>query len=107
MTGSLEIWKQRLSHLEKTFNIKTCRIDIRFWIQNRYKVLDNIINSQRPLHDKFGLGYNQTERGLSSKATDQERYPRIYVETVRADKKFYKEDHGDTPPPRRFKFQNQ
>jgi hypothetical protein len=76
-------------------------------MQNNSKVLDNIINSQRPHHDKSGLGYNQTERGSSSKTTDQETQPRSYAETVRGDKKFYREDHRDTPPPRRFRFQNQ
>jgi hypothetical protein len=29
-------------------------------LQNNSKVLDDIINSQRPNHDKFILGYNQT-----------------------------------------------
>jgi hypothetical protein len=62
--------------------------------------LDNIINSQRPNHDKSGLGYNQTERVSSSKTTDQETHLRSYAETVRGDKNFYKEDHRDTPPPR-------
>jgi hypothetical protein len=76
-------------------------------MQNNSKVLDNIINSQRPHHDKSGLGYNQTERGSSSKTTDKETQPRSYAETVRGDKKFYREDHRDTPPPRRVRFQNQ
>jgi hypothetical protein len=76
-------------------------------MQNNSKVLDEIISSQRKNHDKFGLGYNQTEKGSSSKTTDQETQPRSYAETVRGDKKFYKEDHRDTPPPRRFRFQNQ
>jgi hypothetical protein len=33
-------------------------------MQNNSKVLDNIINSQRPHHDKVGLGYNQTEKRI-------------------------------------------
>ena len=32
-------------------------------MQNNSKVLDNIINSQKPHHDKSELGYNQTEKG--------------------------------------------
>jgi hypothetical protein len=37
---------------------------------------------------------------------DQETYPKIYAKIVRGDRKFYKEYHRDTPPPRRFIFQN-
>jgi hypothetical protein len=36
-------------------------------MQNNSKVLDNIISSQMPNHDKFELGYNQTEKGSRSK----------------------------------------
>jgi hypothetical protein len=36
-------------------------------MQNRSKVLDDIINSQKPYHDKSRLEYNQTEKGSSSK----------------------------------------
>jgi len=32
-------------------------------MQNSSKVLDNIINSQGPNHEKYGLGYNQIEKG--------------------------------------------
>jgi hypothetical protein len=73
-------------------------------MQNNSKVLDDIISSQRPNYDKFELGYNQTEKGSSSKTIDQETQRRSYAETVRGNKKFYKEDHKDTPPPRRFRF---
>jgi predicted RNase H-like nuclease (RuvC/YqgF family) len=31
-------------------------------MQNNSKVLDDIISSQMPNHDKSGLGYNQTEK---------------------------------------------
>jgi hypothetical protein len=55
----------------------------------------------------LGLGYNQTEKGSSSKTTKQETNPKIYAETIKGDKKIYKEDYRDTPPPRRFIFQNQ
>ena len=74
---------------------------------NSSKVLDKIINSEKPHHDKYGLGYNQTKRGSISKTTDQKRQPRSYAERVRGDTKFYREDHKNTPPPRRFRFQNQ
>jgi hypothetical protein len=38
-------------------------------MQNNSKVLDNIINSQRPHHDRFDLRYNQTKICSSSKTT--------------------------------------
>jgi hypothetical protein len=75
-------------------------------MQNKSKVLDDIISSQRPNHDKYELGYNQTKNRSRSKTIDQETYPKIYPEIDRGDSKFYKEDHSDTPPPRRFIFQN-
>jgi hypothetical protein len=57
---------------------------------NISKVLDNIINSQEPHHDKSRLGYNQIENGSSSKTKKQETYPKIYVETIKGDRKTYK-----------------
>jgi hypothetical protein len=76
-------------------------------MQNSSKVLDDIISSQKSHLDKSGLGYNQTEKGSSSKTTEQETYPKSYAETIKGDRKIYKEDYRDTPPPRRFRFQNQ
>ena len=73
-------------------------------MQNNSKVLDDIISSQKSHHDKSGLRYNHIEKGSSSKTTYQKTYPKIYAEIVRGDKKFYKEDHMDTPPSRRFRF---
>jgi hypothetical protein len=73
-------------------------------MQNNSKVLDDIINSQKSHFEKTGLGYNQTEKGSSSKKTEQETYPKIYAETIKGDKNIYKEDYRDTPPPRRLKF---
>jgi predicted RNase H-like nuclease (RuvC/YqgF family) len=73
-------------------------------MQNRLKFMDDIINSQKSYLDKSGLGYNQTENGSSSKTTEQETNPKSYAETIKGDKKIYKEDHRDTPPPRRFRF---
>jgi hypothetical protein len=76
-------------------------------MQNSSKVLDDIINSKKSYLDKSGLGYNQRENGSSSKKTEQETNPKSYVETIKGEKKIYKEDYRDTPPPRRFRFQNQ
>jgi hypothetical protein len=66
--------------------------------------LDDIISTQRPNHDKSGLGYNQNEKGSISKMIDQETYPKIYAETIRGDRKLYKEDNRDTRLSRRFIF---
>jgi len=82
-------------------------------MQNRSKVSDEIIISQMPHHDRYRLGYNQIEKGSSSKTTNQEKKPRSYIETITRSpekeehKKFHKEYHIDTPPPKRFIFQNQ
>jgi hypothetical protein len=76
-------------------------------MQNSSKVLDDIINSKKSHLDKSGLGYNQTEKGSSSKTTEQETKPKSYAKTIKEDRKIYKEDYRDTPPPRIFKFQNQ
>jgi hypothetical protein len=76
-------------------------------MQNSSKVLDDIINSQKSYLDKSELGYTQTEKGSSSKTTEQETNPKIYAETIKGDKNIYKEDYRDTPPPRRFRFHNQ
>jgi hypothetical protein len=76
-------------------------------MQNNSKVLNDIFNSQKPHHNKSGLGYNQTKKGSSSKTTEQETYPRRYAETIKGYRKVYKENYRDTPPPRRFRFQNQ
>jgi hypothetical protein len=89
-------------------DIVTLRKDIQKKnMQNSSKVLDDIINNQKSYLDKSRLGYNQTEKGSSSKTTEQETNPKIYAETIKGDKKIYKEDYRDTPPPRRFRFQNQ
>jgi hypothetical protein len=76
-------------------------------MQNNSKVLDDIISSQKSHHDKSRLGYNQTEKGSSSKTTKQETYPKSYAGTIEGDRNIYKEDYRDTPPPRRFIFHNQ
>jgi hypothetical protein len=73
-------------------------------MQNNSKVLDDIISSQKSYLDKSELGYNQIENGSSSKTTEKETSQKSYVETIKEDKKIYKEDYRDTPPPRRFKF---
>jgi hypothetical protein len=75
-------------------------------MQNSSKVLDDIISSQKSHLDKSGLGYNQKEKGSSSKTTEQETNTKLYAETITGDRKIYKEDYRDTPPSRRFRFQN-
>jgi hypothetical protein len=76
-------------------------------MQNISKFLDDIINSKKSHLDKSILGYNQIEKGSCSKRTEQETNPKNYANTIKGDKKIYKEDYRDTPPLRRFRFQNQ
>jgi hypothetical protein len=108
-----EALKEQLEEKDKIIGnleaeIVTLRKDIQKKnMQNSSKVLDDIISSQKSHLDKSGLGYNQTEKGSSSKTTEQETNPKIYAETIKGDRKMYKEDYRDTPPPRRFRFQNQ
>jgi hypothetical protein len=108
-----EALKEQLEEKEKIIGnleeeIVTLRKDIQKKnMQNNSKILDDIINSQKSYLDKSGLGYNQTEKGSSYKTTEQERNPKCYAETIKGDRKIYKEDHRDTSPPRRFRFQNQ
>jgi hypothetical protein len=73
-------------------------------MQNSSKVLDDIISSQKSYLDKSKLGYNQRKNGSSSKTTEQETNPKSYAKTIKGDKKIYREDYRDTPPPRRFRF---
>jgi hypothetical protein len=76
-------------------------------MQNSSKFLDDIISSQNSHLGKTEIGCNQTENGPRSKTTKKETYPKVYVETIKGDRKIYKEYYRDTPPPRRVKFQNQ
>jgi hypothetical protein len=62
-------------------------------MQNSSKVQDDIINSQKYHLDKSKLGYNQTERGSSSKTIEQETNPKSYAKTIKGDKNIYKEDY--------------
>jgi hypothetical protein len=55
-------------------------------MQNISKVLDDIINSQRPNHDKSILGYNQTKKDQAQK-TEQETYRKSYAETIKGYRK--------------------
>jgi hypothetical protein len=59
-------------------------------MKNNSKFLNDIISSQRPNHEKSRLGYNQTKKGSSSKATEEETYPKSYAETIKGDRKAYK-----------------
>jgi hypothetical protein len=108
-----EALKEQLEENEKIIRnlaaeVVTLRKDIQKKnMQNSSKVLDDIINSQKYHLEKSRLGYNQTEKGLSSKTTEQEKNPKSYAEIIKEDRKIYKEDYRDTPPPRRFRFQNQ
>jgi hypothetical protein len=108
-----EALKEQLEEKERIIEnleakIVTLRKDIQKKnMQNSSKVLDDIIISQKSHLDKSGLGYNQTENGSSSKTTEQEKNPKSYAETIKGDRKIYKEDYKDTPPPRRFILQNQ
>ena len=76
-------------------------------MQNSSKVLDDIISSKKSHLDKSRLGYNHTKNGSNSKTTEKETNPKIYVETIKGYRNMYKEDYKNTPPPRRFRFQNQ
>jgi predicted RNase H-like nuclease (RuvC/YqgF family) len=66
-------------------------------MHNSSKVLDDIINSKKYHLDKSGLGYNQTEKGSSSKTIEQETNPKSYAETIKGGRKItgtlpYQED---------------
>jgi hypothetical protein len=66
-------------------------------MQNSSKVRDDIINSQKSHLDKSGLGYNQIEKGSTSKIIEQEKNPKSYAETIKKDRKltgtlFHQED---------------
>jgi hypothetical protein len=76
-------------------------------MKNNSKILDDIISSSKPHHDKSRLGYNQKERGSSSRTTEQETYPKRYAETIKRDRNIYKVYCRNTPSSRRFKFKNQ
>jgi hypothetical protein len=108
-----EALKEQLEEKDKIIGnleaeVVTLRKDIQKKnMQNSSKVLDDIINSQKSHLDKSRLGYNQTEKGSRSKTIEQETNPKSYAETIKEDRKIYKEDYMDTPPPRRFRFQNQ
>jgi hypothetical protein len=59
-------------------------------MQNSSKVLDDIISGKKSHLDKSGIRYNQTEKRSNSKTTNQETNPKIYVETIKGDRKIYK-----------------
>jgi hypothetical protein len=108
-----EALKEQLEEKDKIIrnlkaNIVTLRKDLQNKnMQNNSKVLDDIIRSEKSHHDKSRLVYNQIEKGSSSKTTEKVPYPKIYAEKIKGGRKIYKEDYRDTPPPRRFRFQNQ
>jgi hypothetical protein len=108
-----EAFKKQLEENDKIIGnleaeVVTLRKDIQKKnMQNNSKVLNDIISSQKSHLDKSRLGYNQTEKRSNSKITEQETNPKSYVETIKEDRKIYKEDYRETPPPRRFRFENQ
>jgi hypothetical protein len=58
-------------------NIVTLRKDIQNKnMQNNSKFLDDIINSKKYHLDKSALGYNQTEKGSSSKTIEKYTNPK-------------------------------
>jgi len=65
-------------------------------MQNSSKVLNDIINSQKPHHDKSRLGYNHIENGSIFKTIEQETYLKTYAETIKGDRKVYKDNYRDT-----------
>ena len=46
-------------------------------MQNSSKVLDDIISSQKSYFHKSGLGYNQKEKGSTSKTTDKKQIQKV------------------------------
>jgi hypothetical protein len=91
-----EALKEQLEEKDKIIGnleakILTLRKDIQKKnMHNSSKFLDDIINSKKSHFDKTGLGYNQTEKGSSSKTTEQETYPKSYAETIKWDRKIYR-----------------
>jgi predicted RNase H-like nuclease (RuvC/YqgF family) len=52
-------------------------------MQNSSKVLDDIISSQKSHLHKFGLGYNQTENGSSSKTKARNKSKELCINNQR------------------------
>jgi hypothetical protein len=81
-------------------------------MHNNSKVLDEIISNERPHYDNYGLGYTHIETCSSSKLTHPKTKKISYGNTMRGSneteeqKTLHNKDHKDTPPPKRFKFQN-
>jgi hypothetical protein len=80
-----EALKEQLEEKDKIIGnleaeVVTLRKDIQKKnMQNSSKVMDDIINNQKSHLDKSRLGYNQTEKGSSSKTTEKETNPKSYV----------------------------
>ena len=71
-----EALKEQLEEKDKIIgNLEAEVVTLRNYLQkknmqNSSKVLDDIINSQKSHFEKTRLGYNQTEKGSSSKTTE-------------------------------------
>jgi hypothetical protein len=93
-----EALKQQLEGRDRiTGNLEAQIVTLRKDIQNKNmqnnsKVLNGIINSEKSDHDKSRLGYNHKEKGSSSKTIEKETYPKSHVETIKGNRKVYKEN---------------
>jgi hypothetical protein len=55
--------------------------------QKRTKILYEIINVEWSYHERYGLGYNQIEKGSSSMTVEEEVETNTYVEVTRGSTK--------------------
>ena len=55
--------------------------------QKSTKILDEIINVEWSNHERYGLGYNQTEKGSSFMTAEEEVETNTYVEVTRGSTK--------------------
>jgi len=69
LRGQLDEKDKRIKNLESKIVTLRKYLQKKDMKENSTKVLDEIISSQRTYHDKSRLGYNQTEKGSSSKTT--------------------------------------
>jgi hypothetical protein len=63
-------------------------------MQNSSKVLDDIISSQKSYLDKSGLGYNQTEKGSSSKKQNKKQIQKFMQKQSKGIKRYTRKITG-------------
>jgi flagellar biosynthesis chaperone FliJ len=63
-------------------------------MQNSSKVLDDIISSQKSYLDKSRLGYNQTEKGSSSKTTEKKKIQKVMQKQSKGIKRYTRKITG-------------